>query len=316
MYKIVERRPIWYLITLVLILPGIIYMIWSLATTGSPLPLSIDYTGGTSWEMRFANPVETAAVRAVFVDNGHADTTVYTVNDEQTVQAKFETIDTAQKDALAAALIAQFGEFEELAYRSIGPSIGSEVGRAAMIAVVVAAGLILVYIAVAFRQVPHSFRYGTCAVIALVHDVLVTISFVALMNLIAGWEIDALFLTAILTVIGYSVNDTIVMFDRIRENVRRHRGETFATIANRSLLETVTRSLSTQTTVFLVLTAILIFGGASLRQFMATMLVGMVSGAYSSIFCATPLLVAWEERSLLGVKQPSPTVSGSRAVTA
>ena len=132
----------------------------------------------------------------------------------------------------------------------------------------------------------------------------------AVMHFIAGWEVDALFLTAILTIIGYSVNDTIVVFDRIRENVRRHRGESYATVANRSLWETMQRSLGTQMTVFMVLFAIMLFGGASLRQFMATMLVGMISGAYSTIFVAVALLVGWEERSWLG-KRPADKVTGS-----
>ena len=170
----------------------------------------------------------------------------------------------------------------------------------------VAALGILLYLAWAFRQVSHPFRYGTCAVIALIHDVLVTISFVAIMYFVAGWEVDALFLTAILTVIGFSVNDSIVVFDRIRENVKKYRSEDFATVANRSLLETMQRSIGTQVTVLLVLLAILIFGGATLRQFMATMMVGMVSGTYSSLFNATPLLVGWEERSWFGARKAPP----------
>jgi preprotein translocase subunit SecF len=241
-------------------------------------------------------------VRQTFVEAGYP-ATVFTVNDEQTVQAKLATIDVTAKQALAAALTSRFGEFDERQYRSIGPSVGAEVSRAALGAVVVASVAILLYIAWAFRQVSHPFRYGACAVIAEVHDVLVTITFVGLMYWIAGWEVDALFLTAILTVIGYSVNDTIVVFDRIRENLKRHRSEDFATIANRSLWETMNRSLGTQVSVFLVVAAILIFGGASLRQFMATMLVGMISGTYSTIFIATPLAVAWEERSWLGQRR-------------
>ncbi len=136
--------------------------------------------------------------------------------------------------------------------------------------------------------------------VALVHDSLVTLTFIGIMNLVAGWEIDALFLTAILTVIGFSVHDTIVVFDRIRENIKKFRGEDLATVANISLWETMSRSLGTQVTIIVVIVAILLFGGSSLRQFMATMLVGMITGTYSSIFDAAPLLVAWEERSWFG----------------
>lgn len=316
MYDIVGRRPLWYVVTLILIVPGIVFMIWSMFTYGTLLPLNIDYTGGTLWELRFDQPVEPGAVRQLFVENGYTSADAYTVGDDQTVQVKFANIDIAAKEDLTAALTSAFGAFEERSYRSIGPTIGGEVSRAALGAVVISSVGILIYIAWAFRQVAHAFRYGTCAIIALVHDVLVTVTFVGIMHWVAGWEVDALFLTAILTVIGFSVNDTIVIFDRIRENLRRHRGEDFATIANRSILETLNRSLATQFTVFLVMVALLLFGGGSIRQFMSTMFVGMVSGAYSTIFIATPLLVAWEERSLLGHSRKSRAVTnGNTPVT-
>jgi preprotein translocase subunit SecF len=303
MYDIVGRRAIWFVISAVLTVPAIIFMIWSLVTYGTILPLNIDYEGGTVWEMRFASAVQPAEVRQVFVENDFPETTVYLVEDDQTVQAKLETLEPEAKAMLAGALAARFGEYEERQYRSIGPSIGAEVSRAALGAVVIASVGILLYIAWAFRTVSHPFRYGTCAIIALVHDVLVTITFIGVMHWIAGWEVDALFLTAILTVIGFSVHDTIVVFDRIRENLKRHRAEDFATVTNRSLWETMPRSLATQITVNLVLVALLVFGGASLRQFMATMLVGMLCGTYSSIFNSAPLLVAWEERSWLGSRR-------------
>ncbi|HXF60771.1 MAG TPA: protein translocase subunit SecF [Caldilineaceae bacterium] len=303
MFDIVGRRGLWYIITAILTAPAILFMAWSFFTYGTILPLNIDFRGGTMWEMRFNQPVAPAEVRQVFVEAGYSGVTVFTVEDDQTVQAKLETLEPEEKESLVGALTERFGEFEERQYRSIGPSIGAEVSRAALGAVVVASVGILLYIAWAFRTVSHPFRYGTCAVIALVHDVLVTITFIGIMHWVAGWEVDALFLTAILTVIGFSVNDTIVVFDRIRENLKRHRGEDFATVTNRSLWETMQRSLGTQITVNLVLVAILVFGGGSLRQFMATMLAGMLSGTYSSIFNAAPLLVAWEERSWLGARR-------------
>jgi preprotein translocase subunit SecF len=300
-------------ISLIMIVPGLLLMGYNFATHGTILPLSIDYTGGTLWEMRFTEAVEPAAVRQVFVDAGYADTVAYTVEGGG-VQVKLKNLDPAEKEAIVATINTQLGEFEERSYRSIGPAIGSEVSTAAIGAVVIASVGIMLYIAWAFRQVPHPFRYGACAVIALVHDTLVTITFIGIMNLVAGWEIDALFLTAILTVIGFSVHDTIVVFDRIRENIRKFRGEELATVANISLWETMSRSLGTQITVFLVIVAILLFGGASLRQFMATMLVGMVTGTYSSIFNAAPLLVAWEEHSWLGNRRKGVEVSNETTV--
>ena len=194
--------------------------------------------------------------------------------------------------------------------------MGGEVSRAAILAVAVAALLILLYLAWSFRQVPHPLRYGTCAVIALVHDVLVTISFITVMYLIAGWEVDALFLTAILTVIGYSVSDSIVVFDRIRENLRRHRSESFATIANRSIIETASRSLGTQIATLLTMISILMLGGPTLQKFVATMIIGIVSGTYSSIFNAAALLVAWDEGKWLHRNGNSKALPAGKTVTA
>jgi preprotein translocase subunit SecF len=312
--NLVERRKIWFSISLLIILPGVIFMIWHQLTMGTPLPLSIDYTGGTEWEIQFQQPVAPTDVRQVFVNAGYPDTTAFSIGNDRTVQIKLKSIEPDQKAQLVTALTQKFGQFDELSYRSIGPTIGTEVSRAAVMAVIAASILIMLYIAAAFREVSHPFRYGTAAIIALLHDVLVTISFWAIMNLVLGWEIDALFLTAVLTVIGFSVNDTIVIFDRIRENLRRYRNENFSTVANRSLIETAQRSVATQITVLLVLTAILIFGGATLQQFMATLLVGFISGTYSSIFNATQILVAWDEKSLFARTDTAAVADGRTAL--
>ncbi|MEX1020268.1 MAG: protein translocase subunit SecF [Litorilinea sp.] len=316
MYQLMQRRNIWFTISAIMIVPGLIFMIFSMVTRGTPLPLNIDYTGGTLWELRFAEPLAPADLRQIFVEAGYADTTAFTVDDELTLQVKFKDILPEEKEVLIANIENRFGTFEERSYRSIGPSVGAEVARAAVGAVAVAAIFILLYIAWAFRQVPHPTRYGSCAVIALVHDVLVTISFIGIMNWLVGWEVDAIFLTAILTVIGKSVNDTIVVFDRIRENLRRYRTERYITVANRSLLETLQRSIGTQITVLLIMVALLLFGGATLRQFVATMMVGMIAGTYSSIFVAPPLLVAWEQGTLFGNRSRRTPVADGTTATA
>ena len=315
MYRLVERRSLWFLGSLLAILPGVIFMLWNVTSAGILLPLSIDYTGGTQWEMRFEQPVAPTDLGSVFVEAGFSDTKAFLVEDDRTVQVKFKNIDISQKELIAQSIVERFGEFDERLYRSIGPAIGAEVSRAALLAVVAASIMILIYIAFAFREISHPFRYGVAAIAALVHDVLITVSFLSIMNLIAGWELDALFLTATLTVIGFSVNDTIVIFDRIRENLRRYRGEPLATVANRSIIETAQRSIATQVTALLVLAAILIFGGFTLRIFMATLIVGLVSGTYSSIFTATPLVVAWEEGSLIA-RSKKPVSGGEQAALA
>lgn len=316
MYQIVEKRGLWFTISLFLTVPGLVFMIYMFATTGSPLPLSIDFTGGTLWEMRFDQPVTAGEVRQTFADAGYQDTVAYNVGvEEGAVQVKLKTLDTPAKEALVQEIESNLGTFEELSYRSIGPAIGSEVSRAALLAIALASVFIILYVAWAFRQVSHPFRFGACAVSALVHDVLVVISFVAVMYFVAGWEINALFLTAVLTVIGYSVNDTIIVFDRIRENARRHRSESLVTISNRSILETAQRSIATLVTTMLPLIAILILGGPTLRQFMATLIIGLISGGYSSIFNATALLVSWEERSFFPKKQaPKEMTDGTAAM--
>lgn len=315
MFRIIERRGLFFLISLLATIPAIIFMVWSLTTRGTPLPLSIDYTGGTLWEMRFDHDVALADVRQAFVEAGYRTPTVFHVQDDRTVQVKFEAIDEQQKVALANHITERLGSFEDLSFRAIGPAVGAEVGRAAIIAVAIASLLILLYIWFVFRQVSHPFRYGACAVVALVHDVLVTLSFICIMNLIAGWELDALFLTAILTVIGYSVNDTIVVFDRIRENFKRYRGESLALLTNRSIVETFQRSLGTVITTLLTLVAVLVLGGPTVRQFAAVLVVGIISGMYSSIFNASALLVAWDEGSLLHRERtPATPVDGQAAL--
>ncbi len=177
----------------------------------------------------------------------------------------------------------------------VSATVGKEVTRAAFIATLAVAVIILGFIVLAFRRVPHAFRYGACAIAAMFHDILVTMGVMAILGLIFNWEADALFLTAILTVVGYSVQDTIVVFDRIRENIPKYRGEDFETIVNRSVLQTIHRSLATQLNAVFVMIAILLFGGETIKQFIGIMLIGLMSGTYSSIFNAVPLLVSWEK---------------------
>lgn len=295
MFNIVEKRYWYFLISALVIIPGLVAMIYTWSVKGTPLPLAIDFTGGSFWEIQFDRSVQPADVRDVFLEGGFADTTVQTIRNDRTVVVRFDNVDEEQKLALKQRLEERFGPTVELQFRSVGPSIGREVTQAAFVAVIATAIAIVFWIVVAFRKVPHAVRYGVCAVIAMVHDVFVATGLFAIAGLVLGWQVDALFLTALLTVIGFSVQDTIVVFDRIRENLPKRRGEPYETVVNRSLLETLHRSLVTQLNAIFVLIAILLFGGATLQQFIATLLVGMFSGTYSSIFNAVPLLVVWEK---------------------
>ena len=300
MFSIVEKRHWYFLLSALIIIPGLVAMIYSIVVFGSPVKLSIDFTGGALLELRFDRPVQPAQVRQVFVENEYLGTTVQTTSDDQTVLIRSKTMDPADKERIIGELETQFGPVEELRFESVGPAVGAEVTRTAAVAVAVAALFILAFIIFAFRKVPKAFRYGVCAIAAMIHDILVTVGLFSLAGLLLNWEADALFLTAVLTVIGFSVQDTIVVFDRIRENIPRRRGEPYETIVNRSLLETIHRSLATQLNAIFVLIALLIFGGATMKQFVAVLLVGLLSGTYSSIFNAVPLLVVWETGKLIG----------------
>ncbi len=299
MFNIVEKRHWYFVLSALFIIPGLAAMIYSIAVSGSPIKLGIDFTGGALLELRFDQEIRPADVRQVFAENGYPGTTVQTTA-ERTVLVRTKPLDPEEKDQIEGSLRETFGQMEELRFESVGPAVGAEVTRAAGIAVAVAALFILLFIVFAFRKVPNAFRYGICAIAAMIHDILVTVGLFSIAGLALGWEADALFLTALLTVIGFSVQDTIVVFDRIRENIPRRRGEEFETIVNRSLLETIHRSLATQLNAIFVLVALLLLGGATMKQFVAVLLVGLLSGTYSSIFNAVPLLVVWETGKVVG----------------
>ena len=297
-------------------MPGLLAMIYSTATTGKPFKVAIDFTGGAIWELNFDKAIQPAELRQIFVDAGLNDTAVTTLGDGKTAQVRLKPVDDDQKRSLTQAIKAKFGQsVTESQFALVGPAIGPEVTQAAVVAVFAASIAITLFLVVAFRKVAHPFRYGVSAIIAMLHDILVTLGIFAIFSLLFGWEADALFLTALLTVIGFSVQDTIVVFDRIRENSGKYRGEAFGLIADRSLLETLHRSLATQLNALFMMGALLLFGGPTIRQFVAVMFFGLISGTYSSIFNAVPILVAWEERDFLGTKnrQPQPQAELAKA---
>ena len=299
--NIVDKRKWFYIFSAIVIIPGLVGMGISTVQFGLPLKPSIDFEGGSLMELQFEQPVQPGQVYQIFAnftyeDSDFKDTSVTTAEQlgNKTILIRSKFLSDEAKLAIQEQLRAEFGNFEELRFDAVGPTIGQEVTRAGSYAVAAAAIAILLYLVFAFRAVPNAFRYGVAAVIAMIHDILVTGGFMAIAGLIVGWEIDALFLTAILTVIGYSVHDTIIVFDRIRENLPRYRLETYAQVCNRSLLETLNRSVATSLSTSFVVVAILAFGGATIRQFITVILVGIISGTYSSIFNATPVLVSWQ----------------------
>jgi preprotein translocase SecF subunit len=189
---------------------------------------------------------------------------------------------------------------------TIGPTVGRELLGRSFLAVLLASAAILIYLTLVFRKVPNAFRYGVCAVLAVLHDVLVVVGIFAILGHLFGTEIDALFITAMLTVIGFSVHDTIVVFDRTRENIMRRRFERFEDVVNYSLVQTLARSINTSTVVLLTLFALYLFGGVSIRNFVLTLLIGIISGTFSSIFTASMMLVVWERREWRGPRRDVP----------
>ncbi len=302
MFNIVEKRRWYFIFSAILIALSIGAMLVSTGQFGQPMRLGIDFTGGSIFVLKFDQAVSEDDVRTVFVDYGLESAIVQPLGtpEEHTWQVRTREVTADEVSSLLITLEEQLGTIDRdaLTFDTVEPSVGGEVARAAGLAILVAALVIVAFMWFSFRNVPNAFRYGVCTIIGMAHNLLLAFGFYALMGIIAGWEVDALFLTAILTVIGFSVQDVIVVFDRIRENIPRYKTESFERVVNRSILETIHRSLATQLNAMFVMVAIILFGGATIKPFIATMLVGMVSETYSAIFIAVPLLVVWEKAAI------------------
>lgn len=297
MIDFVGKRYVYFIISLIIIVPGLIALLVHWAQYGEPFPLAIDFTGGTNWEMTDISRVPTTEeVRAIYEKYGIRDAVPQpeTLEGKMGVLIRSSEVRPEVKEQIAADLRLIVGNFTEVHFESAGPAIGAEVSRSALIAVGLASVAILAFLTYAFRKAPHPFRYGAAAIIAMLHDVLVVLGLAAIFALFFGWQVDALFLTALLTVIGFSVHDTVVVFDRIRENLVRLGGMPFDDVVNHSIMQTLDRSINTQLVVLFTLTALAVFGGITIRQFVLTMIIGILSGTYSSIFNAAQLLVVWE----------------------
>ena len=292
MLNIVGKRYWFFGLSLLLIVPGIV----ALAVWG--LPLAIDFTGGSLLEVRFEGAQAPAPAQVVdlYMELGFGEPLVQSAAQAEII-ARSRTLDESERAELVREMQSRFGgTVTVLRFESVGPAVGAEVTRRAAGAVGLAALGILAYITYAFRSVPGAYRYGLAAIVAMLHDVAVVLGVAAILGHFLGWEVDALFLTALLTIIGFSVHDTIVVFDRIRENQRLHRRLQYELLVNHSIVQTLDRSINTQLTVMLTLLALLLFGGVTTRRFVTILLIGILSGTYSSIFNAAQLLVVWHNR--------------------
>jgi len=301
MINFVQQRRIFFTIAGALLALSVVALIVSaIMFNGQALRISIDFTGGTLFVLQFEQAVTEDAIRAVFVANDHTGAIVQQLGaaDENMWQVRTNFAQTEEVQKILDDLDMQVGAINRQLsnWSTVESAVGAEVAQQAALAVLAASAVVLIFIWFSFRRVPNPFHYGVVTIVAMVINVVISLGFYALMGILQGWEADALFLTALLTVIGFSVQDLIVVFDRIRENIPRHRGESFELIVNRSVLETVHRSLATQLNAMFVMIAILLFGGATIKPFIAVMLVGMVSETFTSLCVAVPLLVVWEER--------------------
>jgi preprotein translocase subunit SecF len=292
MIDIVKRRYLYFGLSLLVIVPGMIaLLIWG-------LPLAIDFKGGSLLDIRFTTGTvpQPAQVTAFYAQNGFNDSIVQTSGQNGLIIRSLDMSD-AQRNQLVSRMESLFSvKIIVQRFETVGPTVGQEVATRAAGAVGLAAIGILIYITYAFRGVSHAFRFGVAAIIAMLHDVAVVVGVEAILAHFLKWEVDSLFLTALLTVIGFSVHDTIVVFDRIRENLNIYRKLSYETVVNHSIVQTLVRSINTQLTVMLTLLTLALFGGITIRHFVVTLLVGVFSGTYSSIFNASPILVVWENR--------------------
>lgn len=293
---IIGKKWWYFLISAVVIVPGIFGLIfWGVRP-------AIDFTGGTLLEysiVKIDRVVSNDEIKQLVQQEG-----IEVASIQQTEVNSFlmrlKPIEKQQKEKVDQALKEKFGNVAQVRYESVGPTVGKETTQNAVKAVIVASLAIIVYISLAFRKIPKpysSWKFGIAAVVALIHDVIVVLGIFSLLGHFYKVEIDSLFITALLTVMGFSVHDTIVVFDRIRENLTKMSGLPFAQIVNESMAQTLARSLSTSLTVLFTLFALFLFGGESIRWFVAALLVGIISGTYSSIFNAAPILVVWDEIS-------------------
>jgi len=289
MIDIVGKRFWFFLLSAVVIIPGVI----SLGIFG--LRPGIDFSSGTTMTLRFDGEVQQYKLRQVVADLGYKDAIIQRTG-EGDFFIRVKELSPEERSSFVDGVQKELGQkVTMLDYYTVSPLVAAQTGRNAAIAVITASVFILLYISWAFRRMPKPFRWGTCAVVALIHDALLVMGVFSILGWVAGVQIDAMFITGMLTVVGYSVHDTIVVFDRIRENMGKGVSRDFEVVVNSSILETLARSLNTALTTLFVVTALLLFGGVTIRYFVLVLFIGIITGTYSSICNASQLLVVWDK---------------------
>ena len=320
MIDFVGKRWLFYWFSLLVMLPGVISLVLP-----HGLRSGIEFSSGTTFTVRFEKPVTATELGSALADFGHPDSRIQTTSDGSflvrtnliegaTSSPAFGPAPPSGREKLETELEQRFSNLIDgsgtvthrfLEYSSVSASVSSSITRDAALAVLAASVAILIYITVSFISVPNPVRYGTCALVALLHDVIVTLGAASILGRLFHFEVDTLFITAMLTIVGFSVHDTIVVFDRVRENVGRAEAAGYEPrlmdAVNASLNQTLGRSLNTSITVVLTLIALILLGGSTIRDFLVIMLIGLVSGTYSSLFIASQALVSWDEGDFSGL---------------
>jgi len=297
----VGRRGFYYLLSLAIMVPGLI----SLAVPPALRP-GIEFSAGTSFTIRIERSVSASDMHTALADLGHAEARVQRTTEgdfiirmgELTGLSNVPPVGPAlpsERDTIQAGLEKRFGSLTVRDFNSVSEIVSKEIGRNAALAVLAASVAIVLYISFAFRGLAKPWRYGLAAIIATLHDVVVVVGLFSIFGKVFGTEINTMFITGLLTVIGFSTHDTIVVFDRVRENVSRNPGVGFAEVVNASLTETLARSINTSMTVVVTLVALLLLGGVTIQSFLVVLIIGVISGTYSSIFVASQILVSWDE---------------------
>lgn len=298
--NVIKQQKLWWTISGGIILAGIVAMIISWMTLGSPLRPGLDFIGGTRLQLQLEcattkscdRPIELVAVREILEEQGLAGSSIQVI-DQYTLSVRSKALDVGQRTKLQQILSEKIGKFntKTIQIDTVGPTIGKELFASGLLALILSFFGIIVYLSFRFQ-----FDYAFFAIVALFHDILITVGIFSIFGLIFGVEVDSLFLVALLTITGFSVNDTVVIYDRVRENIDAHPELSVNAIVDKSVNETLTRSINTSLTAVLPLLAIFLFGGETLKYFALALIVGFLAGAYSSIFIASSLLAWWRSR--------------------
>jgi preprotein translocase subunit SecF len=314
--NVIRQRGLWWTISSALIIAGLVAMLILQQQIGAPLRPSLDFKGGTRLQFELDctkpgncdKPISLDAVRDVLKAEDLGDSSVQLIGDQKAVSIRTNTLNVEQRTKLQANLEAKLGAFDvkKTQIDTVGPTIGRQLFSSGLLALIVSFALITAYLAVRFQ-----LDYAIFAIVALFHDVLVTVGIFAILGLVNGTEVDSLFIVALLTIVGFSVNDTVVIYDRVRETIQLNPGRHINDIVDDAVNQTLTRSINTTFTTLLTLFAIFLFGGETLKNFALALIIGFAMGAYSSIFIASTLLALWRERTGQAIVEPEKAAEAS-----